>query len=386
MEAYQAALGSAFESAQNVLDILGLPQQPTAPAVTATTSSPAVQEVEVALGGNNSDLSSPPSSPESSDAEYDPLLDFSRGLDSYSLPPPRQEASRAAVVGSVLKANQALRKIRDITASLAAEKTQQTHTSATPLVFSEASMNVSAKPAAPKASSPPPLTTPPPSALTPSPGPIITPPSPSPSPSPPPPPAVTSTAPTHPPHGRSLPPHSAVAHPPKLLIHRDPTHTVPTHTLQQLVPSEEQPVLSEELKVSVDEEKGTSESPPPVPPYTPSSPDRFPLSNKPAYQLEVKRQRHTYEEVMLDRETEEPRAPPPPVKMRIRGHGAKDQLPAKAQDVSNVMEPLRKQKSFTPVQASSSSTSADMVTACQGLPENGQCLHVDHAPAKFLTM
>ncbi len=40
--------------------------------------------------------------------------------------------------------------------------------------------------------------------------------------------------------------------------------------------------------------------PPPIPQYKPKSPDTFMLSNKPEYQLEVKKQRHWYEEVELD--------------------------------------------------------------------------------------
>lgn len=313
--------------------------------------------------GNDSDLSSAPSSSETSDIEYDPLLDFSRGLDSYSLPPPNQEASRAAVLGSVMKANQALRKIRDITMSLAAEKAQQTHSSP-PLVFSQASMNVAAKPTKP--TSPPQAgpTTPPPAGPTTPPhaGPTMSPPGttifpPSSSPSPP---AVTIT---HPPHG--LPPRSVRAHGSKLL-----TELELTATQQQPHPS----VEHQSVCLSEDEplQQRASDSPPPVPPYTPSSPDRFLLSNKPAYQLEVKRQRHTYEEVMLDGQNE-PQAPPPPPPplLRIRGHGAKDQLPAKAYDSSSIPEPSHKQKSFTPAQAPTSSTSTDMSVACQGLPENG---------------
>ena len=46
----------------------------------------------------------------------------------------------------------------------------------------------------------------------------------------------------------------------------------------------------------------SSDSAPPIPVYNPETPDMFLLSNKPEYQVEVKRQRHYYEQVELDNE------------------------------------------------------------------------------------
>lgn len=288
--------------------------------------------------GNDSDLSSPPSSQGDSDGEYDPLLDFSRGKDSYTLPQPdsNQEISRADMLSSVLKTNQALRKMKDLTESLAAVRKPQAKIPTQPTLFSEAAIHVSSKPSSTSSHSAPPPSSSDQSAL--------------------PEQLNLSTPPTQPSTSEQPP-----THPP-------PTHSIPTVT----APSPPAIRLS-------------SSPPPPVPPYVPSSPDKFSLSNQPAYQLEVKRQRHTYEEVMLDQEKSH--RPPAQTKMKIRGQGARDQLPAqfKEQKRENytVTEVSHKQKSFTPSAApasshttTSSTSTSDMKRACKGLPENGNICSV----------
>jgi hypothetical protein len=44
-------------------------------------------------------------------------------------------------------------------------------------------------------------------------------------------------------------------------------------------------------------ERHSNSPSPPVPPYNPTQPDKFPLSNKKDYRLEYKQQRHSYESV-----------------------------------------------------------------------------------------
>ena len=301
LQSYQQALGSALGSAQNALDILGLPPQGSSTAAPApssrptpklTVSSGGVQEVEVMLG-NDSDLSSPPSSQDDSDGEYDPLLDFSCGKDSYTLPQPdsSKEFSRADMLSSVLKTNQALRKMKDLTESLAATSKPQVKTSTQPTLFSEATIHVSSKPTPTSSHSPPSPLSSEQSAL--------------------PEQLNLSTKNTHPSASDTCPP---------------PTHSMPTVT----TPSA--PAVHHER---------SSSPPPPVPPYIPSSPDKFSLSNQPAYQLEVKRQRHTYEEVMLDQEKSQ--RPPAPARMKIRGRSAKDQLPSQFKE--------QKRENFTVTEA-----------------------------------
>ena len=84
--------------------------------------------------------------------------------------------------------------------------------------------------------------------------------------------------------------------------------------------STRKPLVSSEASITITSHSKNiargdrSSSPPPIPPYNPDSPDRFLLSNKPEYQLEVKRQRHYYEDVELDQESSPPRIPRQPLK------------------------------------------------------------------------
>lgn len=74
-----------------------------------------------------------------------------------------------------------------------------------------------------------------------------------------------------------------------------------------LIPSFQPAVDTEEESSSAiaefEPDRKSTLSPPPIPPYNPKSPDRFLLSNKPEYQIEVKKQWHCYEEVEIFKET-----------------------------------------------------------------------------------
>ena len=291
--------------------------------------------------GNDSDLSSPPSSQGDSDGEYDPLLDFSRGKDSYTLPQPdsSQEISRADMLSSVFKTNQALRKMKDLTESLAAARKPQVKTSTQPTLFNEATIHVSSKPASTSSHSPPP-----PSSI------------------------------------------EQPALPEQLnLSTKNLQLTRPSTSEQPPTCPPPMPTVTTPSPPAIRHERSSS-PPPPVPPYIPSSPDKFSLSNQPAYQLEVKRQRHTYEEVMLDQEKSQ--QPPAPTRIKIRGRGAKDQIPAQfreqKQENFTLTEVSQKQKSFAPSAApagssrttTSTTSTSDMKRACKGLPENGNICSV----------
>ena len=73
-------------------------------------------------------------------------------------------------------------------------------------------------------------------------------------------------------------------------------------------------------------DRGARHSPsPPVPPYNPTHPDIFPLSNKQEYRLEYKQQKHSYEAVdreavrNIQRNLEAESVATPPVSMEPRG-------------------------------------------------------------------
>lgn len=83
-------------------------------------------------------------------------------------------------------------------------------------------------------------------------------------------------------------------------------------------------------------DRGARHSPsPPVPPYNPTHPDRFPLSNKQEYQLQYKQQKHSYEAV--DKEAvrniqrnlgaESVATPPVPVEPRVGTEGHTGSVP-----------------------------------------------------------
>ena len=99
--------------------------------------------------------------------------------------------------------------------------------------------------------------------------------------------------------------------------------------------------------------------PPPIPPYNPVSPDRFLLSNKPEYQFEVKKQRHYYDEVSFDdKQTTKITSPKKLVK---------PDLPVTSR--LHVTEPTHGQRSFVPVVGIT--VSLDPIRASKGLPSSG---------------
>ena len=130
------------------------------------------------------------------------------------------------------------------------------------------------------------------------------------------------------------------------------------------VKTTDKPVSTHDVMVTKDsiqkpETHNSLSPPPPIPPYNPVSPDRFLLSNKPEYQFEVKKQRHYYDEVSLDdKQTTKITSPKklvkPDVPVTSRLH---------------VTEPTHGQRSFVPVVGIT--VSLDPIRASKGLPSSG---------------
>lgn len=275
-QSYQQAIGDATRSLQDVFDLLG----PSVPKVSEERT-----EVEVAINlHEGSDQSTPPnSSPNQSDEEegvgYDPLMDFSKGSDQYSYETPGH--SSAVMVGSMIKAQQALQNIKSISEVASSKRQLKEQSNARPKVSTEATIEIG--------------------------------------------------------QGR---------------------------------------------KKKSSEDQLSESPPPPIPPYNPDTPDSFLLSNRSEYQFDLKKLRHSYEEVSLDNphtipsssegvvlRTKKPAEPPVPQIPNI------EPVKVSKKDSLAVQEPTSKQRSFTP---SSTLVALDPLKASQGLPGSGtHCLSVD---------
>ena len=273
---YQQAIGDAVRSAKDALDLLG-----PLPKVTEERS-----EVEVAVNLENySDQSSPPpSSPDQSDPEEDdPLMDFSKGSDQYTYQ--NQEHLSAAMVGGVIRAQQALQGIKNISENAANSKKQkETSPQTNQQKFStEASIQLSSK--KPKSfekdSKKSEVDTPP---------------------------AVPSldTPPTVP--SLDTPPTVPSLDTPPTVPSLDTPPTIPSLDTPPTVPSLDTPPTIPPLDM-----------PPPIPPYNPGTPDSFLLSNRPEYQLDLKKSKHSYEDVSLDKPSSET-SPSGGVVLRTKKH------------------------------------------------------------------
>lgn len=272
--AYQDAVGDAVRSAQDALDLLG------------PLSIPAVQrseeEIAINLEKVNSDQSSPPeSSLEQSDEEYDPLMDFSKGIDQYTYDSKGHVS--AVMVGGVIRTQQALQGIKNIS-----ELIKKQPDKPKPLVSSEATFE----------------------------------------------PTGSQTS-------------KELDSAPDLKVEKSPD--ISRHS--------ESPI------------------PPPVPPYNPVSPDRFLLSNRPEYQLEVKRQYHSYEDVEKNEKFQQLPSESFVSKVPLRNKEKFSVKPVESPplvltaDHMTAAEPSSKQRSFTP--AAGPSVSLDPIRASRGLPGSG---------------
>ena len=291
------------------------------------------QHVTIDLRESGSDHSSPPiSSPEHSDEDYDPLVDFTHDIDQDS-----SDHTSAKFIGNVLKAQQALRGLKDISETTEERKVEKRK----PLVSTEASIEI-------KSTDKPVLTH-----------------------------DVMVTK-----QSKNLPPpdHTSAKLTENVLKAQQALRGIKdiseterkVEKREPLVSTEasfevkttDKPVSTHDVMVTKDsiqkpETHNSLSPPPPIPPYNPVSPDRFLLSNKPEYQFEVKKQRHYYDEVSLDdKQTTKITSPKklvkPDVPVTSRLH---------------VTEPTHGQRSFVPVVGIT--VSLDPIRASKGLPSSG---------------
>ena len=123
--------------------------------------------------------------------------------------------------------------------------------------------------------------------------------------------------------------------------------------------------------------------PPPIPPYSPETPDPFLLSNKPEYHHSVstKQEKLAHNPQQVDKAVKEggmilktgARSPAPlNVALRAKRRAA-EMLPTPEQE-GHVADLERKQKSFVPqvVQTATEVTDIYEEAACKGLPESGE--------------
>ena len=362
-----------MRSAQDAFDLLGL-----SPSKRGEREE---KEVAISLEAHASDSDQTlPSSSQSEDEELseDPIMDFTRGADEYA-----HESHghfSAAMVGGVIRAQQALQGIKDLSSS-AKPKTQ-----GKPQVSSEASIDIVKRaPKVQEVQAPPPparghsmnqsdvrievnskafvkeerspslpisslshLPPQPRSSLptsnlsheTPSPRSVTS--------------QVTTLSSSLPPSlpPPSLPPPSRP--PPSLPPPSLPPPSLPPSSLPPQPPSHDLPSPSH---------------PPPIPPYNPSVPDSFLLSNRPEYQLQVKRQLHSYEDVSIDSKPAlpQPEAQPTPtpasgVVLRSKGKGGAKKVD-EGEDVLVPPPPLSLVVMDSPL---------DPVKASDGLPASGE--------------
>ena len=266
--AYQETLGSAVQSA---LDILG-PQR--------STAGSQQQEVVMSIRDSGDDSSPPCSSPEgSSEHDFDPLLDFTHESSDFCVPNAHPHSS-AALLENVIRAQQALKEMCNLSSSLTREgevpsEATREGTQAR-LVSTEASMMVSMD-------------------------------------------ERTGA-------GRQKVDNLPTSVPPPASSHAGPVHpaTEPPPQAPVEALARDNQSSAESPHERADGNVGAISLPPPVPPYQPTTPDNFLLSNKPEYQLEFKKKRHLYEEVELPSPngTELPPSLQAKMKSRIRAREA----------------------------------------------------------------
>lgn len=220
-----------MRSAQDALDLLGL-----SPSKSLNEREEEEVSVDLEAQHSDSDQSSPPvSSPEHSDEEQDPILDFMGGTDEYSHN--SQPHVSAAMVGGIIRTQQALQGIKSISESMKPKVSHEV-----PRFSTEASMEVS--------------------------------------------PYTKSESDIH----NTSPLKWVTPSRSNIPIRLDPPSTSSTSSESSSHPLPP-PLL---IKPKSDT------APPPIPPYNPTIPDQFLLSNRPGYQMQLKRLQHSYEDVVFD--------------------------------------------------------------------------------------
>ena len=251
---------------QSALDILG-PQRGGAGSQQ--------QEVVMSIRDSGDDSSPPCSSPEgSSEQDFDPLLDFTHESSEFCVPNAHPHSS-AALLENVIRAQQALKEMCNLSSSLTregkvpSEATREGGNQAR-LVSTEASMMVSMDERTGAGRQ------------------------------------KASNLPT------SVPPPAS-------------SHAGPAHPATEPPPQAPVEALTRDGQSSGESPRGGTDGnvdavslPPPVPPYQPTTPDNFLLSNKPEYQLEFKKKRHLYEEVELPSPNGTELPPSLQAKMKLR--------------------------------------------------------------------
>lgn len=276
-----------------------------------------VEEVEVKCYDSDS-LSSPPPSSEESDKDIDPLLDFSRDDDLTHHP----GTAGPAMVRRAIEAQRALEGMRSITQGVQEkrqreeEKSQLVSTQTEFIPMFSKSKNVKRHPVAKQ--------------------------------------------------GDSQPPKETTQ---QVQAEKQPTEI--TQQLHRVTPEASQhsppPIFHHSL-------------PPPIPPYSPETPDSFLLSNKPEYHHSVSTKQEKLAQ-QVDKEVKEGgmilktgtrTSAPLNVALRAKKRAA-EKLPTPEQE-GHVADRERKQKSFVPqvVQTATEVTDIYEEAACQGLPESGE--------------
>ena len=286
----------------------------------ATDTEHKVEEVEVKCYDSDS-LSSPPPSSEESDKDIDPLLDFSRDDDLTHHP----GTAGPAMVRRAIEAQRALEGMRSITRGVQEKRQREeeksrlvsTQTEFIPM-FSK-SKNVERHPVAKQGDSQPPKET-------------------------------TQQV-------------QAEKQPTEVSSCSQQLHRVTPETSQHSLP----PIFHHSL-------------PPPIPPYSPETPDSFLLSNKPEYHHSVsaKQEKLAHDRQQVDKEggviLKTEAKPPAPLNVALRAkRRAAEKLPTPEQE-GHVADLERKQKSFVPQVVQTAAEVMDIYeeAACKGLPESGE--------------
>ena len=331
---YKTTVQNAFMDVQDILGSLG---------GGGADANHSVQEVELSLGCD-SDLSSPPDSSNGSDGEFDDLLDFTKD-DAYTHKPGTgkvggggagEEMSSAQLVKSVMEAQRALESIKTLTANVTEQKEIRKMREERQRREDMVSTQAGFKPGKP----------------------------------------ATNTKQTRTQPEAELPP------PP---VRKEQPGTKPARMpLGERAVSPVRKPVSPTRKAPLAPVKDAS--PPPIPPYNPSGPDHFPLSNKPDYRIAHKKETHTYERVDKQ-EVARIKAgggggggggeTVPTFNVPLRRKKLKEAIPSTV-EAAHVREPEKTRKLFAPqtVGVKDDLEIKDLSSlraARSGLPQNGEC-------------
>ncbi len=362
VEAYKATVDSAFQDVQGILGSLGFDQ--------VVPDNGGVQEISIPCYDSES-LSSPPSSEEEEGGEVDPLLDFS--LDDDLTHKPVKPMLQAQI-----EAERGLRGMREIIEGVRerAQEREEEKVKRRGLFSTESSMPVNRRK---KRDVTPPAVQPPQHELSPA-------------------QRIERSTGAPRPGPAKAPPPDVERRPKEPPRPRDPIEQ-PTHREAQ----ERSPTGSASRSPPVDSGRGHEEPTLPiVPPYKGN--DAFPLSNKPEYIEEWRKDTHTYEEVDVEKmaryrslspvrklEGGAKKSVSPPEPARVSGPVRMRKTPSPQREVTLVRirsperlpgtytegyvgDPSGRQKSFEPHPPPKPVKVTDMEelsVACRGLPPRG---------------